>query len=58
MLATNFGVAVVWEDDLWSNTAGVLRVVAHVRHSAARGRPVVEHTASCPWPLDCRDPLW
>lgn len=58
LVAAGFAVAVVWEDDLWSNRSDVLRVVADARAAARAGRPAVFHTASCPWPLDCRDPLW
>jgi hypothetical protein len=58
LVAAGFAVAVVWEDDLWSNRTDVLRVVAEARAAARAGRPAVFHTASCPWPLDCRDPLW
>lgn len=58
LVAAGFAVAVVWEDDLWSNRSDVLRVVADARDAARSGRPGVFHTASCPWPLDCRDPLW
>ena len=55
LVAAGFSVAVVWEDDLWSNSADVIRVVEAARGA---GRPAVFHTASCPWPEDCRDPLW
>ena len=58
LMAAGFSVAVIWEDDLWSNTADVLRTVAEVRANARAGRTVVVHTASCPWPVDCRGPLW
>ena len=58
LVAAGFAVAVVWEDDLWSNRSDVVRVVAQARDAAAAGRPAVFHTASCPWPADCRDPLW
>jgi len=58
LVAAGFAVAVVWEDDLWSNTADVLGAVADARAAARRGQPIVVHTRSCPWPLDRRDPLW
>ena len=58
LVAAGFSVAVIWEDDLWSNSADVLRVVETARRTARSGRPEVLHTASCPWPEDCRDPLW
>jgi very-short-patch-repair endonuclease len=58
LVAAGFAVAVVWEDDLWSNRSDVVRVVAETRDAARAGHPVVFHTASCPWPTDCRDPLW
>jgi hypothetical protein len=58
LMAAGFSVAVVWEDDLWSNTAAVVGVVAEVRDAARHGRPAVVHTPSCPWPSDCRGPLW
>ena len=57
MLAAGFAVAVLWEDDLWSNTADVLRTVADARRAARTGRLDVFHSASCPWPIDCRDPI-
>ena len=58
LVAAGFAVAVVWEDDLWSNRSDVVRVVAQARGAAATGQPAVFHTASCPWPDRCRDPLW
>lgn len=58
LVAAGFAVAVVWEDDLWSNRSDVVRVVAEARDAARAGRPDVFHTAACPWPADCRDPLW
>jgi G:T-mismatch repair DNA endonuclease (very short patch repair protein) len=58
LVAAGFAVAVVWEDDLWSNTGDVLRVVTEARDSARHGRPGVLHTPSCPWRSDCRRPLW
>lgn len=58
LVAAGFAVAVVWEDDLWSNRSDVLRAVAEAKDAARRGRPEVFHTASCPWPVDSRDPLW
>lgn len=58
LLAAGFSVAVIWEDDLWSNTADVVRVVDAVRATARSGRPSAVHTASCPWPADCRNPIW
>lgn len=58
LVAAGFAVAVIWEDDLWSNTADVVRVVGAARQAARAGTPAVFHTASCPWPEDCRDPLW
>jgi very-short-patch-repair endonuclease len=58
LLAAGFAVAVIWEDDLWSNTGDVLQVVADARQAARTDRPSVAHTASCPWPADCRDALW
>lgn len=58
LVAAGFAVAVVWEDDLWSNRTDVVDVVADARDAARASRPEVFHTASCPWPADCRDPLW
>lgn len=58
LVAAGFAVAVVWEDDLWSNRSDVVRAVAEARDAARSGRPAVFHTASCPWPADCQDPLW
>lgn len=58
LVAAGFAVAVVWEDDLWSNRTDVERVVAEAREAARAERSGVFHTASCPWPADCRDPLW
>lgn len=58
LVAAGFAVAVVWEDDLWSNVREVATVVARARDAARRGRPTVLHTPSCPWPSDCRGPLW
>lgn len=57
LLDAGFAVAVLWEDDLWSNTHDVLRTVADARCAGRTGRVDVFHSASCPWPLDCRDPL-
>jgi very-short-patch-repair endonuclease len=58
LLAAGFSVAVIWEHDLWSNTADVVRVVEEARAAARAGRPRVVHSASCPWPEDCRGPIW
>jgi very-short-patch-repair endonuclease len=58
LVAAGFAVAVLWEDDLWSNRSDVVHVVDEARAAARAGRPAVFHTASCPWPADCRDPLW
>ncbi len=58
LLGAGFAVAVVWETDLFSNPTDVLRTVAEARAAARNGWPRIVHTASCPWPLDCRDPLW
>lgn len=58
LVAAGFAVAVVWEDDLWSHRSDVVDVVADARDAARASRPAVFHTASCPWPADCRDPLW
>jgi hypothetical protein len=57
LLAAGFSVAVLWEDDLWSNTADVVRAVEDARRAARSGRPEIFHSASCPWPEECRDPL-
>ena len=38
LLAAGFSVVVVWEDDLWSNTADVARAVAAGRHDRGSGR--------------------
>lgn len=58
LVAAGFAIAVLWEDDLWSNTSDVLDVVAAARDAARRGRPAVFHTQTCPWPDGCRGPLW
>ncbi len=58
LVAAGFAVAVIWEDDLFSNTVDVCRVVEKARTAAMAGRPQVFHTSSCPWPVDCRRPLW
>lgn len=58
LMAAGFTVAVLWEDDLWSNPADVARVMGEARAAARAGRTCVLHTASCPWPEDCRAPLW
>lgn len=57
LVAAGFAVAVIWEDDLWSNTSDVVRTVESARRAARAGTPGVFHTASCPWPEDCRDPF-
>ena len=58
LVAAGFAVAVIWEVDLWSNTSDVVRVIEAARRAGRAGRPSVFHTASCPWPEDCRAPTW
>lgn len=57
LLAAGFSVGVIWENDLWSDTAEVIRVVGAARDAARRGKTDIVQTASCPWPEDARDPL-
>jgi very-short-patch-repair endonuclease len=45
-----FTVAVVWEDDLWSNPDAVVSTIRRAREHARNGRRDVLHTPSCPWP--------
>lgn len=50
MVDAGFAVAVVWEDDLWGNTASVVATVDQARRAARAGQPEIFHSASCPWP--------
>ncbi len=52
MTDAGFTVVVVWEHDLWSRPADVVRTVAEGRRRARTGEAVVLHTPSCPWPAD------
>jgi very-short-patch-repair endonuclease len=52
-----FMVAVIWEDDLWSNRPGVLATVDEARRLASRGERGVVHSPSCPWPDPYRGSL-
>ena len=45
-----FTVAVVWEDDLWSDTGAVIDTIRQARKHARNRDRVVVHTPSCPWP--------
>jgi very-short-patch-repair endonuclease len=45
-----FTVAVVWEDDLWSDADAVVTTIGQARKHARNGQRVVLHTPSCPWP--------
>jgi very-short-patch-repair endonuclease len=45
-----FTVVVIWEADLWTNPAGVVRAVTDGRHQATAGVHTVIHSAGCPWP--------
>jgi len=45
-----FTVAVIWEDDLWSRPADVVRTVVRGRAAAVAGKRIVIHSGSCPWP--------
>jgi hypothetical protein len=45
-----FTVAVVWEDDVWSNETAVIDTVRQARKHARSGDCIVLHTPACPWP--------
>jgi very-short-patch-repair endonuclease len=47
-----FTVAVVWEDDLWSDADAVVSTLRQARKYARNDHRVVLHTPSCPWPPD------
>ncbi len=52
LVAAGFGVAVVWEDDLFTDRASVVETVETVRRAARTGRAIVVHSPGCPWPDD------
>lgn len=45
-----FTVAVIWEDDIFYNPAGVVATVREARRLAAAGIRAVVHSPACPWP--------
>lgn len=52
LVGAGFTVAVIWEDDLWSNIHSVRGAAAEAVRLAKAGTPGVVHTGSCPWPAD------
>jgi very-short-patch-repair endonuclease len=50
LMDAGFTIAVIWEDDIWSRQAAVVRTIAEARGLARMRRRAVVHSPGCPWP--------